>query len=92
MSEIGKRFFKLINNDMIFGNVEIVPGLNGEEILIKQPYTVKDGNAMPYMYAELTESPKAVQIHPINVLWSVPLDEFAGLNKIYIQATTGLIL
>lgn len=46
---------------------------------------------MPYMLDVLMESPRAVQIHPMNVLWSVPLDEFEHANKAYIQATTGII-
>ena len=88
---IGKRFFKLINDEVIFGEVDVVKGPNANEILIKTPYTAKSGKVMPYMLDVMMQSPKAVQIHPMNVLWSVPLDEFEDANKVYIQATTGII-
>ena len=86
-----KRCFKLINNEIIFGEIEVIDGPNGGEILVKKPYTAKGGKVMPYMLDVLMESPKAVQIHPMNVLWSVPLDEFDEVNRVYIQATTGII-
>ena len=86
-----KRCFKLINNEIIFGEIEVIDGPNGGEILVKNPYTAKGGKVMPYMLDVLMESPKAVQIHPMNVLWSVPLDEFDEVNRVYIQATTGII-
>lgn len=88
---IGKRFFRTISKEIIFGDCEIIQTANGSEILIKEPYTVKNGKAMPYMYDELMKSPAAIQIHPMNVLWSVPLDEFDEINKIYIEATSGII-
>ena len=86
-----KRCFKLINNEIIFGEIEVIDGPNGGEILVKNPYTAKGGKVMPYMLDVLMESPKAVQIHPMNVLWSVPLDEFDEVNRVYIQATTEII-
>jgi|WetSurMetagenome_2_1015567.scaffolds.fasta_scaffold285014_2 hypothetical protein len=88
----GKRFFKMINNEVIFGEVEVISTENGNEILIKTPYTAKAGNVMPYMLDVMASAPAAVQIHPMNILWSVPLDEFEEANRVYTEATTGLIL
>ena len=39
----------------------------------------------------MTESPKAIQIHPMNILWSVPLNEFPEANKIYEEATSVIL-
>lgn len=89
--KIGKRLFKLLNNEVIFGEVELVEGPNGSEVLIKTPFTAKNGNILPYMSDEIMSSPGAIQIHPMNILWSVPLDEFKLANEAYIKATTGLI-
>lgn len=86
-----RRFFKLINNEVIFGEIEVIQAINGNEILIKTPYTAKNGNIMPYMVDVMTQSPSAVQIHPMNILWSVPLDEFEEANRVYIETTTGII-
>lgn len=91
MSKVGKRFFKLINNEVIFGEVETVDGVNGVELLIKTPYTAKAGKMMPYMIDIMMESPAAVQIHPMNILWSVPLDEFEDAHNAYVEATTGIV-
>ena len=93
MADIGKRFFKLINNEVVFGDCETVQKGDGPvEILIKKPYTAKAGNIMPYMMDVMTESPAAIQIHPMNILWNVPLDEFAEADRVYTEATTGIIL
>ena len=86
----GKRFFKLINGEMVYGDTETVPTMNGTEIVIKKPYMVKNGNAMPYCMDVLPSAPGAIQIHPMNILWTVPLDEFPDIEKAYIKATTGL--
>lgn len=93
MADVGKRFFKLINNEVIFGDTETVVSHEGgpTELLIKTPYTAKAGNIMPYMMDVMTQAPAAVQIHPMNILWSVPLDEFDEAHRAYIQATTGII-
>ena len=88
--QAGKRFFKLINGEMVYGETETVPTINGTEIIIKKPYMVKNGNVMPYCMDVLPSAPGAIQIHPINVLWTVPLDEFPEVEKAYIKATTGL--
>jgi len=87
----GKRVFKLITNEVIFGEVEVVPTENGTEILVKKPYTASNGNIMPYMITEMGSSPAAVQIHPMNILWTVPLDEFPEANEIYTEVTSGII-
>ena len=86
-----RRFFKLITGELIFGEIEpVVNDLGQPEILIIRPYTVSGGRAIPYMYDILGVSPRAVPIHPINVLWNVPLDEFEDINNAYITATTGI--
>lgn len=91
-TNIGKRFFKLINNEIIFGDCEVVKNNNGDgEILVKNPYTVKDSNLAPLMYIEVGEYCQAVQIHPMNILYSFPLSEFPNLEKTYIEKTTGLV-
>lgn len=93
MSKIGKRLFKLINNEVVFGECETVQsGADAPvEILIKTPFTAKSGNIMPYMVDVMTEAPSAVQIHPMNILWQVPLDEFPEANKVYLEATSGIV-
>lgn len=93
MAEVGKRFFKLINNEVVFGECETILTESGvTEILIKKPYTAKNGNIMPYMVDVMTSAPAAIQIHPMNILWTVPLDEFKEAYDVYIQATTGIIM
>lgn len=87
-----KRFFKLINGDNVFGEIETVQTESGQtEIIIKKPFTAKHSNMMPYMADEVGESPGGIQIHPMNVVWSVPLSEFPELNKAHIEVTTGLV-
>ena len=89
----GKRLFKLINGEVIFGDVDtLIVDAAHTEVLIRKPYTAKDGNIMPYMLDTLASSPAAVQIHPMNILWTVPLDEFPEAHKAYVKATSGLIL
>jgi hypothetical protein len=51
---------------------------------------VQNGNVMPYCMDVLPTAPGAIQIHPMNILWTVPLDEFPDVEKAYIKATTGL--
>jgi hypothetical protein len=93
VTKAGKRFFKLINNEVVFGECETLVVDGGHvEILIKKPYTAKGGNIMPYMVDVMTSSPGAIQIHPMNILWTVPLDEFPEAHKVYIEATTGIDL
>jgi len=95
---IGKRVLKLIDGDIVLGDAfAINTEGGGTDILIKHPYTTKRGNLMPYMLEEMSSAPSAVQIHPMNVMWSVPLDEFKIANEAYqkaeetrIKAETGL--
>lgn len=92
MSKIGKRMFKLITNELIFGDVEVITNNSGQgEFLIRSPYTAISGDIMPYCHLDLGSSPAAIQIHPMNVIWQVPLDEFEELNSLYLQATTGIV-
>ena len=89
----GKRLFKLINGEVIFGDVDMIIVEGGHaEALIRKPYTAKNGNIMPYMLDALASAPAAVQIHPMNILWTVPLDEFPEAHKAYIKATSGIII
>lgn len=90
---MAKRFFKLINNEVVFGEASASdPSGDSPEILIEAPYTSRGGSVIPYMSEVMGNSPKAIQIHPMNVLWSVPLDEFPRVEKIYYEATSGLIV
>lgn len=86
------RFFRLIEGTNIFGEVQTVETEGGHvEILIKHPYTVKGGNVMPYMVEDAGNAPGAIQIHPMNVLWTVPLDEFKEINEYYKKQTSQII-
>ena len=87
-----RRIFKLINNEVIFGDIEVVKTKDGQsEILIKNPWIAKGGNMMPYMMDVMSEPIGAVQIHPMNIIWSAPLEEFKQANDLYIEKTTGII-
>ncbi len=86
-----RRFFKLINGEIIFGDISPIDNNGQMEILITRPYTIVGSDAVPYMYNVLGVSPRAIPIHPMNILWNVPLDEFEEINKAYIQATTGIV-
>lgn len=86
MSE--KRFFKLVNHEILFGESEVDE--NGE-ICIKEPLTIKSKEMMRYMDDIIGESPKAVYIHPMNILWNCKLSEFPELEKAVTKATSGII-
>ena len=88
----GNRLFKMLNNEVIFGKVELTDTGNGEEILVKKPFTIVQQKGIPYMGNVLGSSPAAIQIHPMNVLWSVALDEFKEINDAYNRETSSLIL
>lgn len=92
LTPVGKRVFKLINGEIILGEVNLIETDRGTEIIIKTPFTVKSGNLTPYMYAELLKAPGAIQIHPMNVLWNVDISEFPDVQTAYITATSGIIL
>lgn len=87
-----EQFFRLIDGSNVFGEVEAVPTEHGvNEILIKQPWTAVDGTVQPYMLSDMASAPGAVQIHPMNVLWTVPLDEFPEAEKMYRKHTSRII-
>ncbi len=87
-----KRLFKLINDETVFGEIETITTNNGQtEILIKNPWTAKAGNMMPYMMDIMTEPVGAIQIHPMNIVWSAPLDEFKQAHDLYVEKTTGIV-
>ena len=86
-------FFKLINGDVVFGEIEASNSEDGgQTILVKRPYTAVNGAVMPYMMQTMTEPPKAINILPMNVLWSCPLDEFPTASSIYQEETSSIIL
>lgn len=88
-----KRVFKLITNEVLFGEYEIIQeGERTGEIRIIRPYVYRGSKILPYMLDNLPSAPAAIQIHPMNVIWSVELDEFPDLNSAYTQATTDIIL
>ena len=86
---IGRRIFKLITNEIVFGECETVTTKNGQtEILIKTPYTPLNGGIAAYCMAELAGTPAAIQIHPMNIVWQTLLSEFVEADKAYTEATT----
>ena len=87
-----KKVIKIMTGDIIFGNMESVDGPGGKEILVKQPFQAKDGNIMPYGVLDLGSAPAAIQIHPMNIVWSAPLDDFPDVEKAYVKATSGIEL
>lgn len=89
---MSKHFFKLINNEVVFGEVEAVQKDQHTEILVKTPYTARNGSIMPYMVDVMGSAPGAIQIHPMNIVWSVPLDEFPEAERVYIEATSGIVM
>lgn len=91
-TKIGKYLFKTINNDIIFGETEVIVNRDGiGEFLILKPYTSVNCEIMPYVLKDIGETPKAIQLNPINVVWQTPLDEFPKVFNIYTEQTTGII-
>lgn len=88
----GKRVFKLITGELIFGSVDVLTTESGVEFLIKQPFTAENGNMMPYLYKEMGNAPAAIQVLPMNVVWQTPLDEFKEVEKLYIKQTSNIII
>jgi hypothetical protein len=84
-----KRVLKLINNETLFGEVTGVEG--SPEVLIENPWKALGGEVMPYMQGDLMSPLKAVQIHPLNILWSAPMDDFPELQQLYVKETSGII-
>ena len=87
-----KKVIKLINGELLLGSVQGVQTENGVEILIQQPYIASNGNIMPYCVNDLGNGPGAVQIHPMNILWTNPLSDFPQVSDAYFKATTKLDL
>lgn len=87
-----KKVIKLINGEILIGTVESAPNVHGvNEVLIKQPYTaIETVGLIPYCVTALGSAPAAVQIHPMNILWVSPLEDFPEANKTYIKATSGI--
>jgi len=86
------KVFKLIDGETIFGDCEAVYTESGvTEILIKTPFCAKKEGVMPYMADLLTSAPAAVQIHPMNVLWQAPLEDFPKVLEVYTNATSKVI-
>lgn len=84
-----KIFLRLINKETVIGSASVT---ETGEIFIEKPYTTVNNKLMPYMMDELGSSPGAVQIHPMNILWQVSLDEFPEIEKSYITVTSGIII
>jgi len=74
-------FMKLINNDIVFGNV--TNESDGQELRIDEPYTIDRGNIMTYLGEHIPEPLKFIQIHISNVLWAVPLTDLEQIHKFY---------
>lgn len=87
-----KMFLHLLEGTVIFGDCVGITTENGVEIQVKQPFTIKNQKVMPYMTDIVGSAPGAINIHPINVLWSVPLDEFPALEELYTKETSGIVL
>lgn len=85
-----KRLFKLITGELVFGTIEVVPQEQGQEILIRKPYQALDGNIFPYAIKDLAVAPGAIQIHPMNVVWSGPLEDFDQIHTAYLKATANI--
>lgn len=84
------KFFHLIDGTDVIGDVEASE--NPNEILIKNPYTIKAGKMIPYMIDVTGEQPKALLLMVMNILWFCPLDEFEEINKAYIEINTGITM
>jgi len=85
------RVIKLVNGETIFGECETVYTENAAEVLIKTPFCAKPAGIMPYMADIMASAPGAIQIHPMNILWTVPLDEFPQVLEKYKAATSVLV-
>jgi hypothetical protein len=85
-----KRVLKLINNETLFGEVSAVDG--SPDVFIENPWKALGGEVMPYMQGDLMRPLKAVQIHPLNILWSAPMDDFPELQQLFVKETSGIII
>jgi len=89
------RVIKLITGELIFGEVLAVPSGEGDnahvEIQVKTPFTAVPAGVMPYLADVMGSAPGAVQIHPMNILFQLPLSEFPIAEKAYKEATSKII-
>jgi len=84
------KVLKLIDGDLVFGEVEAVHG-ETTEILMKNPFIAKPAGVMPYCVDLMTSAPAAIQINPVNIIWSAPLEDFPKALEIYQEATSKII-
>lgn len=92
VTDAGYRVFKLITNEIIFGETQTIKETDGSlQFLVKEPYTAENGGILPYMARTMGNGPGAVQLHPMNVIWTVPLDEFKTVEQAYNKATSNII-
>jgi len=85
------KVLKLLDGDLVLGEVEAVHTEHMTEILLKKPFTVTERGAMPYMYNILRKSPAAIQLNPGNIIWTAPLADFPDVEKVYLDATTKIV-
>ena len=83
-----KKVLGLITGEIIIGPVEGIETDGGIEILIKQPYQAIGGNIMPFRIKDLGNAPGALQINPMNIIWSGPIEDFPEIETVYLKATT----
>ena len=94
--QAGKRVFKLITGEIIFGEVTVINEDSGIQFLVKEPFESKKlengtNGIVPYLSQELGNGPGGVQFHIMNVIWSLPLDEFHSVEQAYNNATSEII-
>jgi len=86
------RVLNLTNGDTIFGEAIGVPNESGMvDIQIKTPFCAKTGGIMPYMVDIMSNAPAAVQVNPMNIVWSAPLEDFPEVEQTYKDATSKII-
>jgi hypothetical protein len=85
-----KKVLKLINNETLFGECTWVK--DSPDLFIENPWKALGGEVMPYMEGDLMIPLKAVQIHPMNILWSAPMDDFPELQQLWVSKTSGIII
>lgn len=83
-----KRIFKLINNDIVFGKAS---SDDKGQVIIEDPYSIKDMMVHPYMSQDFGEGLPCLIIHPMNIVWSVPMEDIKMIDKVYEEAMTGIV-
>lgn len=81
------RVVNLVTGEKIVAEVIAV---NDQEVLLKTPFIIKDGMAIPYLSDEVGESPGAIQVHMMQIVWATPLSDFPTLHALYLEKTTGI--